>query len=105
VRYAIMTQPITVDIPHNLGSAAARQKLESGVGQIASVIPGGSLMEHRWEGDTLFFAVAAMGQRVASKIEVLESSIHATIDLPPLVALVGNTIKDKLGAVGRKLLR
>ena len=100
-----MTQPITVNIPHSLGRAAARQKLDRGVGQIAGIIPGGTLTEHRWEGDTLFFAVAAMGQRVASQIEVFETSIHATIDLPPFAALFARTIKEKLGTVGKKLLR
>lgn len=105
MRFALMTKPITVDIPHNLGRAAARQNLDRGIGQIAGVIPGGTLAEHRWEGDTLFFAVAAMGQRVAAKIEVLDSSIHATVDLPPLASLFGKTIKNQLSVLGRKLLR
>ena len=100
-----MPQPITVDIPHNLGRIAARQKLDNGVGQIAGIISGGSLKEHRWDGDTLFFVIEALGQRLASKVEVLDASVRATIDLPPFAALLADTIKAKLGGVGRKLLR
>ena len=48
-----MPEPITIDIPHKLGRAGARTKLQAGVGQIAGIVPGGSLREHRWEGDTL----------------------------------------------------
>jgi hypothetical protein len=42
-----------------LGRATARQRLENGVDQIAGIIPGGSLKEHRWRGDTLFFVIEA----------------------------------------------
>ena len=100
-----MTQPITVDIPHKLGRTAARQKLNNGLGQIAGIIPGGSLKEHRWDGDTLFFVIEALGQRLASKVDVLDASVRATIDLPPFAALFAETLRDKLGAVGTKLLR
>jgi hypothetical protein len=100
-----MADPITVDIPHKLGREAARAKLEQGVGQIASVIPGGSLKSHRWEGDTLFFEIEAMGQRVGTKLEVFETRIHALVDLPPIAALFAEKIKAKLGQVGTKLLR
>lgn len=100
-----MTQPITLDIPHDLGRAGARQKLEQGMGQIAGIVPGGSLKEHRWEGDTLYFVIEAMGQRVTARIEVREVDIHAVVDLPPLAALFANTIKAQLGLVGTKLLR
>jgi hypothetical protein len=100
-----MPDPITVDIPHKLGKAGARAKLDSGIGQLASMIPGGSLKYHRWEGDTLTFAVEAMGQKVASKLTVFETHVHAVVDLPPMIALFANTVKDKLGSVGTKLLR
>lgn len=100
-----MTEPITLDIPHSLGRAVARQRLESGVGQIAGILPGGSLKEHRWEGDTLLFVIATLGQRVAARIDVLESKIHAVIDVPPFAALFANAVKDQLGQVGTKLLR
>lgn len=99
-----MPDPITIDIPHTLGLAAARRKLADGVGQIAGFVPGGSLKSHRWEGDTLFFELEALGQRVATKLEVFDTRIHAVVDLPPAAALFANTIRARLGRIGTKLL-
>jgi hypothetical protein len=100
-----MADPITIDIPHKLGRAGARQKLERGVSQIAGAVPGGSLKSHRWEGDTLFFEVEAMGQRVRTQLEVFDTHVHALVDLPPFALLFAEKIKAGLTRVGTKLLR
>jgi len=100
-----MTQPITIDIPHQLGRAAARLRLEQGIGQIARAIPGASLTEHHWEGDTLSFAMKAMGQRVDAKLVVLDTAVHATLYLPPFVSVLANTMKSRFLTAGTKLLR
>ena len=62
-----MTQPIELDLPHKLGRDRARARIEGGVGKLASFVPGGTIAEHHWEGDTLHLAVEAMGQRVATR--------------------------------------
>ena len=100
-----MPEPITMDIPHTLGLAAARKRLADGVGQIAGMAPGGSLKSHRWEGDTLFFELEALGQRVAAKLEVFDTRIHAVVDLPPMAAMFASTIRARLGRIGTNLLR
>ncbi|MEG3151151.1 polyhydroxyalkanoic acid system family protein [Sphingomonas sp. ZT3P38] len=100
-----MTDPIVVDIPHKLGLAAARARIDKGVGKLASFVPGGAVTDHRWEGDTLVFTVEAMGQRVASRLDVLESRIHASFDLPPMLRLFAEKIRDKLSKDGAKLLK
>ncbi|CAN5670108.1 hypothetical protein BH11PSE6_BH11PSE6_04710 [soil metagenome] len=100
-----MTDPIVVDIPHKLGLAAARARIDKGVGKLASFVPGGAVTDHRWEGDTLVFTVEAMGQRVASRLDVLESRIHASFDLPPMLRLFAGKIRDKLSKDGAKLLK
>ena len=100
-----MTDPIVVDIPHKLGLAAARARIDKGVGKLASFVPGGAVTDHRWEGDTLVFTVEAMGQRVASRLDVLETRIHASFDLPPMLRLFAGKIRDKLSKDGAKLLK
>ena len=52
-----MAQPISLDIPHTLGKAAVRQRLDGGIGRITEKIPGGGHVQHRWEGDTMHFTV------------------------------------------------
>ena len=100
-----MNDPISVDIPHKLGLAGARERIEKGVGKLASFVPGGAVTEHRWEGDTLVFTVEAMGQRVASRLDVLETKVHATFDLPPMLRLFASKIREKLTKDGTKLLK
>lgn len=100
-----MADPITVDIPHRLGKADARARIDGRIGELAGMIPGGAEVDHRWEGDTLHFTVAAMGQRIASTLEVMEDKVHATVDLPPLLALFAGKIREKLAREAPKLLR
>jgi hypothetical protein len=99
-----MADPVIVDIPHKLGRAGARARLEGGMGKLANMFPGGAAVDHRWEGDTLAFTVQAMGQRVASKLDVRDDHVHAEIDLPPFLALFADKIRAKLAKEGPKLL-
>ncbi len=99
-----MAAPITLDIPHKLGRDAAKARLAGGIGKIGDMFPGGGVVEHRWAGDTLHFTVSAMGQRVASRLEVSDANVRATIDLPPFLALFADRIRDKLAKEAPKLL-
>lgn len=100
-----MTRPITLDIPHELSRDEVRRRIEGGIGKLADKFPGGSLVEHHWrDGGTLDFTIAAMGQKVASRIELLEGHVRATIDLPPMLALFAERIREKLQKDGPRLL-
>lgn len=100
-----MADPVIVDIPHKLGRAAARARIAGGVGKIAEIVPGGGQVEQRWEGDTLYFTVSAMGQKVATRLDVLDDKVHAEVDLPPMLALFASKIRQKLTEKGMTLLR
>jgi hypothetical protein len=100
-----MANPITVDIPHDLGAAKAREKLEKGAEQIASIVPGGALRSERWEGNTLFFEIEALGQRVDTKLEVFDTHVRAEVNLPPIAALFAEKVRKQLQQMGTKLLR
>src|SRR5438132_960965 len=99
-----MTAPITVDLPHQLGVNGAKARIDQGFGKIADFVPGGSVTDHRWDGDTLHFTLAAMGQTVVSRLEVMADKVRATIDLPPFLALFAEPIRAKLAKDGPKLL-
>ena len=99
-----MTAPIEIDLPHKLGRAAARARIEAGAGKMASFIPGGTVSEHRWDGDTLSFTVEAIGQRVASRLTVTDDKVHCVFDLPPFLSLFADKIRAKLAKDGPKLL-
>lgn len=100
-----MSQPIEVDIPHKLEPTALRARLDGGVGKLAGMFPGGAAVEHRWEGDSLHFTVAAMGQTVKSRLDLLPGHVHAVVDLPPFLALFADRIRAKLQKNGPALLK
>lgn len=100
-----MTPPVTLDIPHTLGKAAVRQRLDGGIGKIARMIPGGGAVKHEWDGDVMNFTVAAMGQVMRCRATVFEDKVHAEVDLPPFLALFADKIRGVLGAELPKLLK
>lgn len=100
-----MTKPITITIPHKLGRTQVRDRIERGTAQLAGVVPGSVLKGHRWDGDVMTFTLEAMGQSVATRIEVMDEAVNATVDLPPVLALFANKIRAKLLATGTKLIR
>jgi hypothetical protein len=100
-----MSEPIKVDIPHKLGRETARSRMAGGIGKLADMVPGGGTVQHRWEGDTLHFTLNAMGQTIASKVEVFDAHVHAEVDLPPLLMMFAGKVRDKLLEVAPKLLK
>ncbi len=100
-----MSEPITIDIPHQLGIVAARAKLDRGAGQIGDIVPGGSIKSYHWEGDTLIFDIGVLGQRVSTSIEVFDAKLHVIVVAPRAISLFADRIKEKLQGLGTKLLR
>ncbi|EZP54641.1 MULTISPECIES: polyhydroxyalkanoic acid system family protein [unclassified Sphingomonas] len=100
-----MSAPIEVNIPHSLGKAAVRDRLDGGIGKIGRLIPGGAGVEHRWEGDTMHFTVTAMGQAIGCRATVSDSNVHAVVDLPGFLGLFAGKIRDVIQAEGPKLLK
>ena len=100
-----MAQPITLEIPHQLGKAGVRARLDGGIGRIGDKIPGGAQVEHRWQGDTMVFTVQAMGQAIRSELTVYENKVHAVVDLPGLLAMFAGPVKAAIEKEAPKLLR
>ena len=100
-----MGTPIELDIPHQLGKAGVRARLDGGIGRLGEKIPGGAKVEHRWDGDMLHFTVHAMGQAVVSTAEVFDSHVHAKVDLPGLLSLFAGPIRAAIQSEAPKLLK
>ncbi|MCA1749264.1 MAG: polyhydroxyalkanoic acid system family protein [Parasphingopyxis sp.] len=99
-----MTEPIVTDIPHQLGREEARRRLDEGVGDIADLVPGGMVKDRRWEGDTLYFVVGALGQTLDCRLEVKDEVVIATMTLPAFLAPFAGKIRKQLQKQGPKLL-
>ena len=100
-----MATPITLSIPHQLGRAEARRRIESGFAKIVHLVPGSAgTCSERWDGDRLIFGVAAMGQTVTGVIDVLDAAVTMEIELPGVLGMIASGFKDKLQKAGRLLL-
>ena len=100
-----MATPITVRIPHQLGRAEARRRIESGFAQIIRQVPGSAgKCSERWEGDRLVFGVAAMGQTIAGVVDVGDAEVTMEIELPGLLGLLAGGLKGRLRKAGQLLL-
>ena len=100
-----MATPITLSIPHQLGRAEARRRIESGFAKIIQAVPGGAgTCSERWDGDQLSFSVAAMGQTVAGVIDVLDATVTMQIELPGVLGVIAGAFRDRVHKATQLLL-
>ena len=99
-----MTQPIEVDLPHNLGKDEARRRIANNVHKLEEHIPGGAQVQSGWTGDQLNLDVAAMGQSVAAQIDVMENKVRLRVLLPPMLGMFSGIIQGALQKKGSVLL-
>lgn len=100
-----MSKPLTVVIPHNLGQAEARKRLEDGFSKLTGDLPGASDVTQTWNGDTLSFSAAAMGQTLSGVIDVLADKVVLEVTLPGFLGMLAGKIKSKVEERGRLLLK
>ena len=99
-----MTQPIDVDLPHNLGKDEARRRIANNIHKLGQHIPGGAQVQSGWSGDQLNLDVTAMGQSIAATIDVMETKVHLKVLLPGMLGMFGGLIQGALQSQGHVLL-
>lgn len=104
-----MSRSVTVNIPHTLGKAEARRRIEGGFGKLRAQMTGGvsGLMEsfnERWEDDCLYFEGATFGQAIHGRLDVLEESIVVEVALPNFLAAIADSIMGRVKKEGQLLL-
>ena len=99
-----MTQPIDVDLPHNLGKDEARRRIANNIHKLEQHIPGGAQVQSGWSGDQLNLQVAAMGEAVNATIDVMESKVHVKVLLPGMLGMFSGVIQAALQKKGNVLL-
>jgi len=101
-----MAKMITLTLPHRLGAAEARRRLETGLEQMAGQIPGGDAARftQSWTGDVLNFSAQAMGQAITGAVAVMEDHVRLDVALPGMLGMVAGKIKAELEKRGLRLL-
>ena len=99
-----MTKPVTVTIPHELGRAEARRRIEEGVARAGQQFGEGVKLTKAWDGDRLSFSAKVVGQAVAGRMDVLEDAVKMEVDLPPFFAMIADKVKGRLKKEGQLML-
>ena len=100
-----MATPISISIPHQLGRAEARRRIETGFAKIAGQLPGGAgTYSERWDGDRLTFRVSGLGQTVSGVVDVLDAAVTMEIELPAILGMIASGLKGRIQKAGQLLL-
>jgi len=99
-----MTQPIDVDLPHNLGKDEARRRIANNVHKLEEHIPGGAKVQSGWTGDQLNLQIAAMGESVNATIDVMDTKVHLKVLLPGMLGMFSGLVQTALQKKGSVLL-
>lgn len=100
-----MSKAITVTIPHELGRAEARRRIDDGFASFSQHMGvAAGVLSKTWAGDRLSFALAALGQQITGTIDVEDRAIKLEVLLPNLLAMVADKVKGRLKKEGQLLL-
>jgi hypothetical protein len=100
----MMVKPVVVSIPHELGQAEARRRIDEGVIQLTSQIGAVGEVSRSWQGDVLHFSLQAIGQTVSGTIAVEPRDVRLEVNLPGIFAMIANKVKGRLLTEGQILL-
>ena len=95
-----------IAVPHSLPRAEVRRRMHARADEIAGLFPAGMAeVAVSWSGeDRMDLAVQALGQALAVAIEIEDSALAFTLELPGALSFAEPMIRGAIEAKGRKLL-
>ncbi len=100
-----MTTPLSIRIPHQLGRAEARRRIEAGFAKLIQQLPGGGGgYSERWDGDRLTFSLSAMGQAVSGVVDVSDAAVAMDLQLPSVLGMLASGLAGRIQKAGQLLL-
>jgi hypothetical protein len=102
-----LSKPLTISIPHKLGKAGARARIETGFGRLEQQLSGGgqAKVDKSWDGDRLNFTAVAMGQTITGSLDILEDVVKMDIILPGFLGMLAGKVRDRVQKEGQLLLK
>src|SRR3954468_6393744 len=99
------SKTIDVAIPHQLGRAQARSRLQAGAERLRAQFGGQAAnVQETWTGDRCEFKFSAMGQSLTGRLDVEDAAVKLSVDLPWMLAMIADKIRGRIEQEGRKLL-
>ena len=99
-----MARPLIVTIPHSLGAAEARRRIEDGLSQLLGKVGDKAQIAQEWRGERLIFAAKAMGQTLSGHMDVAAEEVRMEIQLPGFLGMMADKIRGRVEQQGRLML-
>jgi hypothetical protein len=101
-----MDTPIIVEIPHDLGAAEARRRIDQGFASLAEQVGGPGLVrvERSWLGDRMDFSMGVLGQLITGQLLVMGDLVRIEVHLPSILAAFASAVRGRLKTGGQALL-
>jgi hypothetical protein len=100
-----MARPLVITISHQLSRQEAKRRLRDNTDWLhAQLAPFTGAVESQWSEDRMDFRVAAVGQTVTGRIEVLDEAVRVEVQLPWMLSWLGTAISDRVREQGQLLL-
>ncbi|MGH6735877.1 MAG: polyhydroxyalkanoic acid system family protein [Methyloceanibacter sp.] len=100
-----MPRPVVVTIPHRLGKAEAKRRLQAGFGNVrANVSESFVVLKDAWAGDHLDFEARMLGQTTTGMVDVAEDHVRLEVQLPWVLAMLAEKAKVLVERQGRLML-
>ena len=99
-----MSEPISVDVPHQLGAAEAKRRVQANLGGLSGKLPAGATVSPAWEGDRLRLDIGVLGQQAAAMLDIFDDKVRISVQLPPALAFFSQAIEAGLRQGGATLL-
>jgi hypothetical protein len=100
----MMSQPLIVSIPHQLGREEAMRRLKTGLARAASSIPVLKVDEESWQDNRMTFRVRAMGQVASGHLDVADDHVRVEVTLPWLLQRFAEVAQAAIRHRGNLLL-
>lgn len=97
---------ITVNVPHDLGQAGAKAKIDSGFSGMRQQFAAMGVQDvtQQWKGDTLLFRAKGLGQTIDGRIGVRDKDVQIELDLPMLLVGMAEKIRGGIEKQGQAML-
>ncbi len=100
-----MSKPIVISIPHELGRAEAKRRIDAGFGRLERQFSSGlAQVSKSWSEDRLSFSAKVAGQALTGRLDVMDASVRIEVDLPSLLELIAGRITGRLKRESQLLL-
>jgi len=98
-------EAMDIDIPHNLGRAEAKRRIEKGLPKLEDHIPGGGTVTANWRSENaLDMSISAMGQTIPVQLLVEDDRVTGTISIPMMLKMMSGPISDFVTNSAQKML-